>query len=107
MLVLSVVPFLYYRGHYRFVSEQHDICALLGCDEAFFLRVADICSPIWRSSFKNMSTKCCRFAESHMLTRSSLFWDVMQRILVVRYRRFGMSYPSHFNRQPSKELLDL
>ena len=27
--------------------------------------------------------------------RSSLFWDAQQRILVVSYRRFGKTYPSH------------
>jgi len=27
--------------------------------------------------------------------RSSVFWDVMQRMLLVSYRRFGTTYRSH------------
>ena len=58
-LFSAVVPFLYNRGRHRlFISEKHEICALLGCNRAFVHRVTDICSQIWGSSFKNISTKC-------------------------------------------------
>jgi hypothetical protein len=30
-----------------------------------------------------------------VITRSSLFWDVLQRSLVVSYLRFGTTYRSH------------
>jgi hypothetical protein len=42
-----------------------------------------------------------RLTESHMLTKSSILWDATQFILVVCYRRFGISDPSHL-KGPSK-----
>jgi hypothetical protein len=35
--------------------------------------------------------------------RSLLFWDVKQRRLVVCYRRFGITYRSHFKGQAAQE----
>jgi hypothetical protein len=44
-----------------------------------------------------------------LFERSSLFWDVTQRGLVVMYRRFGTTHIPHFQRQAVQEeaLLEL
>lgn len=39
-----------------------------------------------------MSHKCLKFEQSAVQIRSSLFWNVTLRILVVNYRRFGKTY---------------
>jgi len=36
-----------------------------------------------------------RYGQSELSLRSSFFWDVMQRRLVVNYRSFGTTYRSH------------
>jgi hypothetical protein len=39
-------------------------------------------------------------------TRSALFCDITQRLVVIRYRRFGTAYRSHFQEPRSLSFLD-
>jgi hypothetical protein len=40
------------------------------------------------------------------LLRTALFWDIPQRVVVIRYRSFGTSYRSHLLRSRTQLVLD-
>ena len=44
---------------------------------------------------KYLDTKLQGFAKQLMLLRSALFWDITRRHVVIVYRRFETTYPSH------------
>jgi hypothetical protein len=34
--------------------------------------------------------------------RLAIFWDITQRVVVISYRRFGITYPSHLEESNSR-----
>ena len=72
------------------------------------LRTQHTCAPFARQFFLSCSRNCmshARFQTSAALyIRSSVFWDVMQRIIVSGYRRFGDNLSVPFSR--TKQSLD-
>jgi hypothetical protein len=43
----------------------------------------------------NVKKTLCRIVKPSEERKSSFFWDITQRRMVIRYRRFGTTYRSH------------
>ena len=68
-----------------------------------FATIARAASLHWISLFLSSTHFTLRCLTARRITfRSSLFWDVTQRRLLLNYRRFGTTFVSHLQGTPVK-----